>query len=222
MRGAGSVAEQVRLLRFLADQLEAGRAHAELEISQDSDVVDDPRSWFNLNEPPNRSVVYHGCRWSLRAATLDAIPRCWPKERVSSGRSLFEYLDKLEATAKAATTGTWHYGQDATHVTADDFLMIRTTGARDAEHVIATQPAATLALIAKLREAVDIVRRATEIASMTASDWRANGAQPADVINRFQDQVVEWARIEVPTAPPEARCEPAMTESEPRIARGDG
>jgi hypothetical protein len=110
----------------------------------------------------------------------------------STSRSLplLDYLDQLEAIAKAATAGTWHRGADGTHVIADDFLMVRTTSCRDADHVIATQPVATLALIAKLR--------ATEIASTPTNAWRAAAERPAEIINRFQDQVIDWAKIEVP------------------------
>lgn len=148
------------------------------------------------------------CNWCDQPFGPGQMPRHWfvPADpapatpaRDPGSVPLLEYLDRLEATARAATTGTWGYGQDRTHVTADGFLMIRTTGGRDAEHVIATQPGATLALAAKLRGAIDIVRRAIEIASMQANDWRGSLEQPSAVINRFQDEVVAWARIEVPT-----------------------
>jgi hypothetical protein len=87
---------------------------------------------------------------------------------------LLDYLDQLEAVAKAATR-------------IGDLVGI--------------PRAEALALISKLREAIGIVRRATEIASMQASDWRGVSEPPAEVPNHFQDQVAEWARIEVPAGP---------------------
>lgn len=149
-------ADQVRLLRFLADQLEAGRARVEMEISQERDVFDEPRSWLDFDTGPVKRIVERGATWSLSATTLD-MPERKQRAKRSGGSPLLEYLDQLEATAKAATSGTWGYGRDGTHITADGFLMIRTTGGRDAAHVIAAQPQAMLVLAAKLREAVSLV-----------------------------------------------------------------
>lgn len=118
---------------------------------------------------------------------------------------LLEYLDKLEATAKAAPQGEWsaprggwpasRYGE----IISDELpheegyggkLITESCNKLVAPHIVATQPRATLALIAKLREAIDLVRQGAAIAAFPGVG--------ANAINRFQDDVVAWASIEVP------------------------
>jgi hypothetical protein len=109
---------------------------------------------------------------------------------------LLEYLDKLEAKAKSAIGGEWSRNSDQvlsdlgpSTPMYDGRLIAESCERSNAEHIVATQPGATLALIAKLRDAVDIVREAVDIALRHP---------PADVVNRFQDSVISWASIEVP------------------------
>lgn len=119
--------------------------------------------------------------------------------------ALLEYLDKLEATAREAPgmgdlsqpdgspwVGDWERaGRIVAKYTEDMVVMVAEKASpRGTAHIVATQPRATLALIAKLREAVDLVRQATAIAA-----YPGVGASP---INRFQDDVIAWASIEVP------------------------
>ncbi len=85
---------------------------------------------------------------------------------------LLEYLDKLEATVKAAPQGKWsapqggwpssRYGE----VVSDEIpttegyggkLIAESCDRLVVPHIVATQPRATLALIEKLREAVRLV-----------------------------------------------------------------
>lgn len=73
---------------------------------------------------------------------------------------LLEYLDKLEATAKAAnerTHGALH-AEPAGKI--DDEMGPWGAGWTDSiqDHILATQPRATLALIAKLRELANFAR----------------------------------------------------------------
>lgn len=79
---------------------------------------------------------------------------------------LLEYLDHLEATAKAPSDGTWRRGRggevlsDACPATPlyDGQVVAESCPPAERDHILATQPRATLALIAKLREAVQIAR----------------------------------------------------------------
>lgn len=115
--------------------------------------------------------------------------------------SLLEYLDKLEATAKAASEGRWTEVNDWKSTSPNAPIdTIETTRAprnsaeaaswgngrpvhvqiasmgddyenSDANraHILATQPEATLALIAKLREAVDAIEFLDASAGFTDS-----------------------------------------------------
>jgi len=65
-----NTADQVKLLRFLADELEVGRARLELEIRQDSEVVDEPRSWHEPHAPVRKRIEDRGATWTIRATTL--------------------------------------------------------------------------------------------------------------------------------------------------------
>ena len=113
---------------------------------------------------------------------------------------LLEYLDKLEAKAKAAEAKTIGSLRPKPWGRIHDDKEPWGAGFNDEiqTHILATQPKATLALIAKLREAVEIVREAVALASQPRNGWLSSTESPADVINRFQDSVVAWAQIEVP------------------------
>ena len=69
---------------------------------------------------------------------------------------LLEYLDKLEATANAANERTHGSLSAMPHGKIDDEMGPWGAGWTDSiqGHILATQPRATLALIAKLRDAV--------------------------------------------------------------------
>jgi hypothetical protein len=113
---------------------------------------------------------------------------------------LLEYLDKLEARAQAALketapSTTWLHDVEAGRIFVLEASKHRAVAAtmygrgECADHIVATQPKATLALIAKLREAIEYVRHAVSIAATKPS---------AEVLNDFQDDVVRWACMEVP------------------------
>jgi hypothetical protein len=85
---------------------------------------------------------------------------------------LLEYLGKLEATVKAAPQGDWsapkggwpssRYGEVVSNEqpTTEGYggkLIAESCDKLVAPHIVATQPKATLALIAKLREAVALL-----------------------------------------------------------------
>lgn len=125
---------------------------------------------------------------------------------------LLEFLDKLESTVKAAPQGDWsapqggwpssRYGEVVSNeqpITEGygGKLIAESCNRLVAPHIVATQPKATLALIAKLREAVDIMREAAELAGRSTREWVDLVESPADVLNRFQDSAASWASIEV-------------------------
>lgn len=119
---------------------------------------------------------------------------------------LLEYLDRLEATAKAVSQGHWsapHGGwpssrfgevvsneQPATEG-YDGRLIAESCDRLVAPHIVATQPRATLALIAKLREAVGLIGLSRRvIASLDL----------ADVLPKLEQELREFSEgeIEVP------------------------
>jgi hypothetical protein len=134
--------------------------------------------------------------------------------------NLLEYLDKLEATAKAASDGRWTEVNDWNSTRPDapiDTIEITRLPCSPAEqtswpgfvhvqiatigdehenadanraHILATQPRATLAVIAKLREMAEIVNRATGIAIAA----RPEHAADEDLL----EALAEWNTIEVP------------------------
>lgn len=98
---------------------------------------------------------------------------------------LLEYLDKLEATAKVsiaeAGPNTWESSREdedfvtinaAASTAVGATLIAKSVHANDAAHILATQPKATLALIAKLRELAILARRAREASTGSTISWR--------------------------------------------------
>ena len=68
-----------RILRWLADELEAGRAIVELEVAPEREVVDRPRSSRDdPSAPVERDVVSHGARLRLTATTTREPPSLRP------------------------------------------------------------------------------------------------------------------------------------------------
>lgn len=117
--------------------------------------------------------------------------------------SLLAYLDHLESTTKAAPGGRWrnpspdrvtHYGEVVSDEAPFDEgyagqLVAESMSGKVTAFVIAMQPSATLALIAKLREAVEIVGEAVRLSTSQATDGQ---------LNDLQDRAIAWNSIEVP------------------------
>lgn len=114
---------------------------------------------------------------------------------------LLVYLDRLEATAKAAPGGRWrnpnienriHYGEVVSDEAPFDEgyagqLVAESLSGRAMALLIATQPSATLALIAKLRSALMLL-------DMVVSSARAG----TDLSDSWADELDLLATIEVP------------------------
>ena len=62
-------------------------------------------------------------------------------------------LDRIEATARAATPGRWHEFDGCVWTDAAACLHHGPSTAADREHVATMDPATTLALVARVREA---------------------------------------------------------------------
>lgn len=135
---------------------------------------------------------------------------------------LLEYLDKLEATAKAATAGTWNGVNDwnSNNPSAPVDTIESTRAPNEFErsswgdvvhvqiaqieedfenpdaniaHILATQPRATLALIAKLREAVQLIAELNHWAAAHNQDSGCLGRQ-----GNLDLRVADVTNIEVP------------------------
>lgn len=105
---------------------------------------------------------------------------------------LLEYLDKLEATARAAPPGNWTApphggGRFAGAVVSDErepdegyggHLIAESCSPTVCVHMMATQPKATLALIRRLRLAVEIMEQAVPHYLKALSD----GGEMEDVV----------------------------------------
>jgi hypothetical protein len=64
----------VELLRWLAVELEAGRATVNLTITPDVEVVAQPRSRHDAGKPRALATVEHGARWEFNGTTLEMPP----------------------------------------------------------------------------------------------------------------------------------------------------
>lgn len=65
-------------------------------------------------------------------------------------------------------------------------------------HAVATQPLVVIALVAKLREAQELLLQATALAGMPPEEWTSSKEPPSDILRRFQGAVINWSNIEVP------------------------
>lgn len=119
---------------------------------------------------------------------------------------LLEYLDKLEATAREAPgmgdlsqpdgspwVGDWErVGRIVAKYAENLVVMVAEKASpRGTAHIVATQPRATLALIAKLREAVGLIGLSRRV--MASLDL-------ADVLPKLEQELREFSEgeIEVP------------------------
>jgi hypothetical protein len=65
--------EVVKLLRWLADEIDNGRAQPKMvEVNFDDDVEVEPRSWRDspAEPPPRRRLVSNGVSYEIRIAAL--------------------------------------------------------------------------------------------------------------------------------------------------------
>lgn len=60
-----------RLLRWIANEAEAGRAEFAVDMTLDSDIVEEPRSWYDdAATIPKKSVRFNGCDIVVTGKTM--------------------------------------------------------------------------------------------------------------------------------------------------------
>jgi hypothetical protein len=152
------------------ERSEAFVMYVQLRCPKCETVRDNPRATLQDERGRFRNLV-NAIGWSM----CDA---CRPKSV-----PLLEYLDKLEATEQAAGTrfpSGWRNCGGCSAVVVDAHVanpairegVFPVSATAVIDHVIATQPRATLALIAKLRECIRAVRMIADGDAETL-DWKA-------------------------------------------------
>lgn len=63
-----------KLLRWLADEVEADRVAGDIEIEIDAEPRQKPRSWFDGHKAPEYEIVQHGAKWKLRCFSTKVPP----------------------------------------------------------------------------------------------------------------------------------------------------
>lgn len=63
-------ARVVRALRYLADEVEAGRAVADIDFNIDTGVRPKPQRWEDAGKPAEYERYTNGARWRITAATV--------------------------------------------------------------------------------------------------------------------------------------------------------
>lgn len=67
-------ARVARVLRYLADEVEAGRAVADVDVNLDTGMRPKPRSWQEAGKPTEYERYTVGARWRVTATTLGEPP----------------------------------------------------------------------------------------------------------------------------------------------------
>lgn len=63
--------DQAKLLRWLADELEAGRAKVDLKVDLETEVYEEPRSWNTPHLAPVKKFRRLGSTWTINARTIE-------------------------------------------------------------------------------------------------------------------------------------------------------